>query len=148
MTPQLDESLARSFEASAQMLRDRGMDPEALARLSQMPSGPTLGDKDSTVLGPIAVGMLSMLNAEVAARGRGRAMQEAKARRQEKEEQQKGKEEGDDLEAVTGKVERAELVNQAISTGMRGFSILFIPISLNAPGVSSCGRTESKQAAG
>ncbi|PWN19383.1 hypothetical protein BCV69DRAFT_241232, partial [Microstroma glucosiphilum] len=63
------EHLSQSFETSAAMLRDRGLDPEALQKLSR-PMGPTLGDKDGSNVAPLAVGLLTFLNLELATKGR------------------------------------------------------------------------------
>lgn len=119
------------------MLRDRGMDAETLALLSK-PMGGTLGDVDSTFVGPLSLGMLAFLNTELSAWGRrtigalywARRNEEAPVTKAAAEERAK-----EEAEGASGPKESVR--SQAVSTILRVVAIGFIPIACAAPSVSS-----------
>ncbi|EPQ27485.1 uncharacterized protein PFL1_05023 [Pseudozyma flocculosa PF-1] len=57
--------MAAQFKASASILADRGMEPELIAKLQGTQGGPTLADRDNTMIGPVSLGMLTMTNVEL-----------------------------------------------------------------------------------
>lgn len=59
-----DASFASQAQASQQILLDKGVDPAVVERLTKV-GGPTLADRDSTLVMPIVVGALNMLNVEL-----------------------------------------------------------------------------------
>jgi hypothetical protein len=138
------------------MLRDRGLDPEALQKLSR-PMGPTLGDKDGSNVSALAVGLLTFLNLELATKGRETVqgiMSLGKAQRDQLDQQsaavaqqanygeKRGRgREGMPLEKIRSDEEiEAEQrkkggVQRWASIG-RGLSIASVTLATQAPGVS------------
>ncbi|KIS70994.1 uncharacterized protein UMAG_00912 [Mycosarcoma maydis] len=57
--------LAQQFKASTAILADRGFDEAAIAKLRGTMGGPTLVDRDSTMIGPLSFGMLTLANTEL-----------------------------------------------------------------------------------
>ena len=56
--------LMAKFEEGAKVLQARGLEGEALQKLTQI-QGPTLLDRDKTMFGPIGLGMLTLINVEL-----------------------------------------------------------------------------------
>lgn len=56
--------LMAKFEEGAKILQARGLEGEALQKLTTM-QGPTLADRDKTMFGPIGLGMLTLINVEL-----------------------------------------------------------------------------------
>lgn len=154
------EHLSQSFETSAAMLRDRGLDPEALQKLSR-PMGPTLGDKDGTNVAPLAVGLLTFLNLELATKGREtvqRIMRRGKAQQDQLDQQSVAvaqganygeKRAGMRLEKIKSdeeiEVEQRKKggVQKWASIG-RGLSIASVTLATQVPGVSTRTRTRTR----
>lgn len=135
--------LAQQFKASTAILADRGFDEAAIAKLRGTMGGPTLVDKDSTMIGPLSFGMLTLANTELNSWSRRsiakiRAVTSGKtdaaARTADKlladrpagaPAQAKPQEEDDEPA-------RARIITNAL----RVMAIAFIPIACQAPGVS------------
>ncbi|CDW96918.1 hypothetical protein [Sporisorium scitamineum] len=134
--------LAQQFKASTAILADRGFDEAAIAKLKGTMGGPTLVDKDSTMIGPLSFGMLTLANTELNSWSRRsiakiRAVtsgkSDAAARTAEKlldnpagaQAQAQSKQEEDD------EPPRARIITNAL----RVLAIAFIPIACQAPGV-------------
>ncbi|CAO1617883.1 unnamed protein product [Parajaminaea phylloscopi] len=147
-----DDALTRSFEASAQMLRDRGMDPASLQMLSR-PHGPSLGERDPTMFAPVSLGLLLYLNVELNAWARranatalklsndtdtGTGTAPAATEPSSSTSAEPTTPAGDGgAKTKTGESEPPEpsesLATRVVSTGLKGLSILFVVVASQAP---------------
>ncbi|KAJ1033670.1 hypothetical protein NDA13_001654 [Ustilago tritici] len=130
--------LAQQFKASTAILADRGFDEAAIAKLKGTMGGPTLVDKDSTMLGPVTFGMLTLANTELNSWSRTsiakiRAVSSGKedgaSRMADKLLAEKGK------EGAEVKAEEEPRRMRIITNALRVMAIAFIPIACQAPGV-------------
>ncbi|SOV07153.1 related to COX18 - mitochondrial inner membrane protein required for membrane insertion of C-terminus of Cox2p [Ustilago sp. UG-2017a] len=130
--------LAQQFKASTAILADRGFDEAAIAKLKGTMGGPTLVDKDSTMLGPVTFGMLTLANTELNSWSRTsiakiRAVSSGKedgaSRTADKLLAEKGK------EGAEAKAEEEPRRMRIITNALRVMAIAFIPIACQAPGV-------------
>ncbi|PWN49937.1 hypothetical protein IE53DRAFT_331171 [Violaceomyces palustris] len=141
------------FSASAMILAEKGLDTEQITRLQGTFGGPTLSDKDSTMMGPIALGLMTMTNVELggwtrrtlsrftdvdssAAEGRtnkdgGGAAVTAK---DEFKSQGKGKGKGKEVTSMEGEAEEEPARSRILTNALRVMAIGFIPIASQAPG--------------
>lgn len=132
--------LAQQFKSSTAILADRGFDEATIAKLKGTMGGPTLADKDPTMIGPVSFGMLTMANTELtswtrrsiakirdvtsgnadaAARTAGKLLQDGAKPAAEIEKEQEPR--------------RVRIITNAL----RVMAIAFIPIACQAPGVSA-----------
>lgn len=131
--------LAQQFKASTAILADRGFDETAIAKLKGTMGGPTLVDKDSTMLGPVTFGMLTLANTELNSWSR-RSI--AKIRAVTSDQEDRASRTAGKLLAENGKQQAEEKGEEEprrvriITNAMRVLSIAFIPIACQAPGVS------------
>lgn len=129
------ESLVKQFEEGAKLLAARGMEGEALQRLT-MPMGPTLSETDRTMMSPVVLGLLMLSNTELTQwLRRATGADEAQAKLNAKAKQ-----------GEMSAVEKAEFMaeesvepikTKAIGNTLRGLSIMFVIFSSQAPSVSS-----------
>ncbi|GAC72861.1 hypothetical protein PANT_7d00313 [Moesziomyces antarcticus T-34] len=131
--------LAAQFKASTAILADRGFDEAAIAKLKGTMGGPTLADKDATMLGPVSFGMLTLANTELNSWSR-RTIAKIRAATS-----------GSDTDAATKTAEKllapgsqSQPAKQEeeeprrvriITNALRVLAIAFIPIACQAPGV-------------
>ena len=136
--------LAQQFKSSTAILADRGFDEAAIAKLKGTMGGPTLVDKDSTMVGPVAFGMLTLANTELNSWSRRsiakiRAVTsgetDAAARTAEKLLTDGSK------AAAEAKEEEEPRRVRIITNALRVLAIAFIPIACQAPGVSASQRS-------
>ena len=127
--------LAAKFEASAKILAERGLEGEALKKLTAMP-GPTLGDVDKTMLGPLGLGLLTMINVELGQWLR-RGMMSEKEEEAAKEEKEKKKQSSSKETGATEKFSLSPFRGNIIGNMLRTASIVFVVVSSQAPAVSS-----------
>ena len=131
--------LAQQFKSSTAILADRGFDEATIAKLRGTMGGPTLVDKDSTMIGPMSFGMLTLANTELNSWSRRsiariRAITsgetDAAARTADKllADGNKGAAEANEDEEPR----RVRIITNAL----RVLAIAFIPIACQAPGVS------------
>lgn len=134
--------LAQQFKSSTAILADRGFDEAAIAKLKGTMGGPTLVDRDSTMIGPLSFGMLTLANTELNSWSRRsiakiRAVtsgktQDAAARTADKLLTDKPA----GAAATPTKPEDDEPPRARIITNaLRVMAIAFIPIACQAPGV-------------
>ncbi|KAJ9479773.1 Cytochrome c oxidase biogenesis-related protein [Pseudozyma hubeiensis] len=128
--------LAQQFKASTAILADRGFDEAAIAKLKGTMGGPTLVDRDSTMIGPLSFGMLTLANTELNSWSRRSIAKirsvtsggDAAARTADKpltDKPEQSRQEVDD------EPPRARIITNAL----RVMAIAFIPIACQAPGV-------------
>lgn len=127
--------LAAKFEASAKILAERGLEGEALKKLTAMP-GPTLGDVDKTMLGPLSLGLLTMINVELGQWLR-RGMMTEKEEEAAKEEKEKKKRSPSKEAGAAEKFSLSPFRGNIIGNMLRTASIVFVVVSSQAPAVSS-----------
>ncbi|EST10140.1 Membrane insertase OXA1/ALB3/YidC [Kalmanozyma brasiliensis GHG001] len=129
--------LAQQFKASTAILADRGFDEAAIAKLRGTMGGPTLVDKDSTMIGPLSFGMLTLANTELNSWSR-RSIAKLRAVTSDRSdaaartagkllaEQPKGAKQDEPEEPARARI---------ITNALRIMAIAFIPIACQAPGV-------------
>ncbi|SJX60991.1 related to COX18-mitochondrial inner membrane protein required for membrane insertion of C-terminus of Cox2p [Sporisorium reilianum f. sp. reilianum] len=133
--------LAQQFKASTAILADRGFDEAAIAKLRGTMGGPTLVDKDSTMIGPLSFGMLTLANTELNSWSR-RSMakiravtsgkQDAAARTAQKLLADKpAATPAQPMQEDDDEPPRARIITNAL----RVLAIAFIPIACQTPGV-------------
>jgi len=104
------------------------MDAETLSQLNGSgKGGDSLVEKDSSMMGPIGLGMITMLNVEL-----GGYMRRFNAEKGGEEIGKKGEGDG----KIEEKVQEESLRSKSITNVLRAFSIVFVPIAMQAPGVS------------
>lgn len=69
-----DAEFASQMAAQRELLLSKGLPPEAADKITRL-SGPTLADRDATMVLPVTLGAVNMLNVELAAFMRQRRMQ-------------------------------------------------------------------------
>lgn len=129
---------ATRFADHRAILAEKGMDAETLSLLSQK-AGPTLADRDPTMIAPIAIGMLTMLNVELGGYSRrlasGDALGKTATPQDENQKQDvKGKEPST---SSIDEVPEEPFRTRVITNTLRTASIIFVPIAMQAPGVST-----------
>ena len=102
--------------------------------------GPTLVDRDSTMIGPVSFGMLTLANTELNSWSR-RSIAKIRAVTSGEEDgatrtAEKLLKEGEKKKEGTGEEEEPARV-RTITNAMRVLAIAFIPIACQAPGVST-----------
>lgn len=131
--------LAAQFKVSANILADRGLEPETIARMQGSMGGPTLADRDPTMIGPISFGMLTMANTELSSWSR-RTLAKIDATAGNSKGDYPA-EKPDDIAAQTAKQllddpdQHETRRGRIISNALRVLAIAFIPIAMQAPGV-------------
>ncbi|SPO24966.1 related to COX18 - mitochondrial inner membrane protein required for membrane insertion of C-terminus of Cox2p [Ustilago trichophora] len=130
--------LAQQFKSSTAILADRGFDEAAISKLQGTMGGPTLVDKDSTMIGPLSFGMLTLANTELNSWSR-RSL--AKIRAVTSGETDAADRTAEKLLAA-GSKDPAEATGEEeprrvriITNALRVMAIGFIPIACQAPGV-------------
>lgn len=131
--------LAQQFKSSTAILADRGFDEAAISKLQGTMGGPTLVDKDSTMIGPLSFGMLTLANTELNSWSRTSL---AKIRAVTSGETDAADRTAEKLLAdgskdpVEAKGEEEPRRVRIITNALRVMAIGFIPIACQAPGVS------------
>ena len=110
--------LAEQIKATTAILTDRGVDPEAIARLQGTQGGPTLADRDKTMIGPVGLGMLTLTNVELTSWSR-RTLTSVESQPEREKDAP----------------EEEPRRNRIITNALRVLAIGFIPIASQAPGV-------------
>lgn len=130
--------LAAQFKVSASILADRGLDPDTISRLQGSMGGPTLADRDPTMIGPISFGMLTMANTELNSWSRRNI---AKLSAVTNPDLVNGRPASRDAAAKTADKLLSDpdahetRRSRIISNALRFVAIAFIPIAMQAPGV-------------
>lgn len=123
--------LTATFEANAKALAERGFDADSLRMLTSI-QGPTLGDADKSMMGPIGLGMLTMGNVEL-----GQWLRRGMA--SEKDEEEKALRESKS-KSIGGQrvieVGLAPLRAKVMGNTLRAAAIAFVVVSSQAPAVS------------
>lgn len=125
--------LAARFEASAQTLAQRGFEGDTLAKLTQI-QGPTLAEVDKTMLAPISLGVLTMMNVELGQWLRRGMLTEAQA--DDKAKQASAAQKTHDNSGARAPVatrDIAALRATVLGNTLRAASIIFVVISSQAP---------------
>lgn len=127
--------LAASFKASAQLLAERGMDAESLSHLTR-PMGPSIGQVDSTFIGPLALLVLNWSNFELSG-----WVRKTNLSNQEPSEVDKGiAQQHKDATGVDSEdqiTQAQSMRSRVVSTIVRVWTILMVPVAANVPSVSS-----------
>ncbi|MCO5584865.1 hypothetical protein L7F22_038797 [Adiantum nelumboides] len=123
--------LMAKFEEGAKVLQARGLEGEALQKLTQM-QGPTLADRDKTMFGPIGLGMLTLINVELGQWLRKPLLEAptAKATREEDGEDERSIKR---KEAREQKASLASLRATVMGNTLRAASIAFVVVASQAP---------------
>ncbi|SNX82290.1 related to COX18 - mitochondrial inner membrane protein required for membrane insertion of C-terminus of Cox2p [Melanopsichium pennsylvanicum] len=129
--------LVQQFKSSTAILADRGFDEAAIAKLKGTMGGPTLVDKDSTMIGPVSFGMLTLANTELNSWSRSSIakIREVTSGETDAADRTAGKLLANDGKAKGEEVEDEPRRVRIITNALRVLAIAFIPIACQAPGV-------------
>ncbi|PWN37599.1 uncharacterized protein FA14DRAFT_113019, partial [Meira miltonrushii] len=122
--------LMAKFEEGAKILQARGLEGEALQKLTTM-QGPTLADRDKTMFGPIGLGMLTLINVELGQWLRKPLIEAPTAQvpKDEDEDERSMKK----REARERKASLASLRSAVMGNVLRAASIAFVVVASQAP---------------
>lgn len=121
--------LMAKFEEGAKVLQARGIEGEALQKLTQI-QGPTLYERDKTMFGPIGLGMLTFVNVELGQWLRKPLIEAPTARMPKEDETQRDSEK---REAREKKASLASLRSTVLGNTLRAASIAFVVVASQAP---------------
>ncbi|KAN0065617.1 hypothetical protein ACQY0O_000743 [Thecaphora frezii] len=120
--------MAAQFKASASILADRGLEPELIAKLHGTQGGPTLADRDTSMIGPVSLGLLTMTNVELTSWSRRALAKLASVGTPAASD--KPKEAVDVVDAEEEEPRRTRILTNVFRT----LAIAAIPIATQAPG--------------
>ncbi|PWZ00919.1 hypothetical protein BCV70DRAFT_199286 [Testicularia cyperi] len=131
--------LAAQFKASTAILADRGFDDAMIDKLKGTMGGPTLVDRDSTMYGPVAFGMLTLANTELNSWSR-RSLAKISAAAEADAAPAATRTNRPDAAAKAAdklleQPEEEPRRSRIITNALRVLAIAFIPIASQAPGV-------------
>lgn len=126
--------LEASFKASAQILAERGMDAETLSHLTK-PIGPSLGQVDTTFVGPLALLGLNWANFELSGWVRKTNLSNEQPSEVEKgiAQQQKQRTGVDSEDQIK---DAQSMRSRIVSRVVRMWTIALVPVAANVPSVS------------
>lgn len=128
-----------AFVEQARILAEKGMDTETLNQMKGQ-NGTSLVEKDSSLIGPVGLGMLTMFNVELGGymRRLNREVNQEEEGSIQKSANGNGSQQGngEKEKKIEDKVEEDSLRSRTVTNVLRAASIGFVPIAMQAPGVS------------
>lgn len=113
------------------------MDTETLNQMKGQ-NGTSLVEKDSSLIGPVGLGMLTMFNVELGGymRRLNREVNQEEEDLVQKSANGNQEGNGEKEKKIEDKVEEDSLRSRTVTNVLRAASIGFVPIAMQAPGVS------------